>query len=62
MRHVKEIWEQHKEPISINELHKRIQKRNASVRVEREDLEEILNYYHKLSVVYVNNDKEVMFI
>ena len=63
MRLVRKICTQNKdEPISVTELHKRLQKETSSVTVEKEELTQILNYYHKLQVVYMNADQEVMFI
>lgn len=49
MQQVREIClANQSEPISINELHKRIVKRNTSIQVERDELEAIIDYYHKL--------------
>lgn len=51
------------EPITIHELYKRMQKQNSSLsNIEKDELKSILDYYHKLQVVYVSPDQEVMFI
>ena len=62
MRKVKDLWEaNNQEPISINELHKRLSNKHRLI-VEKEELESIINYYQRISVLYVNPDKEVMFV
>ena len=63
MRHVREICAaNNSEPIAINEIFKRLQKRQAGITVEKEDLSEIIDYYHRLQVVYRNPDDEIVFI
>ena len=62
MRRVKDIWEANsQQPISINEVHKRINQKHR-LNIEKDQLETIINYYSNLSVLYVNPDKEVMFV
>lgn len=64
MRHVRDICMNANDgqPVSIHEIYKRLQKKNASVSIEKEELSEIIKYYHRLSVVYMNQDDEVIFI
>lgn len=63
MRLVREVCTANKdEPISVVELHKRMQKKTSTLSIEKEELSQILTYYHKLQVVYMNQDEEVMFI
>jgi len=62
MRRVKDIWEANQQsPISINELFKRLSQKHR-LNIQKEELEQIINYYQNLSVLYVNPDKEVMFV
>ena len=62
LRHVHELCKANRDqPIAISELCKRLQKKN-SLSVDKEDLKSIMEHYHKLSVVYLNDDDEVMFI
>jgi len=49
-------------PVALNEIYKRMQKRNASLSVDKEELKNIINYYSRLQVVYMNPDEEVCFI
>ena len=63
MRHVRDICTANNgEAISINEIYKKLTTRNAQLSLEKDQLEEIINYYHRMQVVYMNADKEVIFI
>lgn len=65
MRHVRDICinpANEGQAVSIHEIYKRLQKKNASISIEKEELTEIIKYYHRLSVVYMNQDEEVIFI
>ena len=63
MRHVRDICQANSnEPISVNEIFKRLGKRAAQVTIDKEELKNIINYYSRLQVLYMNQDEEVMFI
>jgi len=49
--------------MNLNEIVRRIQKNSfSSVRVDKEELLEVLNYYKKLQIVYVDQDENVVFL
>ena len=54
MQQVREIC-QGSGMLSINEIFKRMQKRQ-SVCQNKDELESVLNYYKNLSVLYINED------
>jgi len=49
-------------PMAIAEILKRLKKSNAAISLSREELVEILDYYKKLQVVYVDPDDQVIFL
>lgn len=49
--------------MNINELLKKIQKGPTStLKIQREDLTDVLDYYKKMQVVYVDTDENVIFL
>ena len=50
------------EPIAMNDLLKKLQKKQQSMGVEKDELQEVLKYYKKLQVIHVNTDEEVFFV
>ena len=61
MQQVREICQGSSEMLSINEIFKRMQKRQSMCQ-NKDELDGVLNYYRNLSVLYINEDQEVMFI
>ena len=63
MRHVKDICQQNNnEPISVNEIFKKLGKKASQVSIDKEHLKSIINYYSRLQVLYMNQDEEVVFV
>ena len=63
MRHVKDICQNNNnEPISVNEIFKKLSKHNAQNSVDKEQLKNIITYYSRLQVLYMNQDEEVVFV
>ena len=50
------------QPLAIVELLKRIKKTNAVITVNKEEFTDILDYYKKLQVLYIDEDEHVMFL
>ena len=49
--------------MNLNAIVRNIQKSAfSSVRVDKEELVEVLNYYKKLQIVYVDQDENVVFL
>lgn len=62
MQMVREICNATSETIAMNDLLKRLQKKQTALGIEKEELKDVLNYYKKLQVVHVNDDEEVLFL
>ena len=62
MQMVREICTANAETIAMNDLLKRLQKKQTALGIEKEELKDVLNYYKKLQVVHVNDDEEVLFL
>lgn len=62
MHQVRDICQRrNNKPMDISELLNQINKKDIT-RLSREELVEVLRYYQKLQVVYVNNDDQVIFL
>lgn len=61
---VRDVMEQaKKQSMNVNEIVKNIQKSNfSSVRVDKEELMDVLNHYKKLQIVYVDQDENLVFL
>ena len=46
----------------MSDLVKRLNKKQTANGVEKDELREVLKYYANLSVVYINEDEQVMFL
>ena len=64
MRNVREVLSgNNMNPLSVNEILKRIQKQHKLLNVDKPKLRETLDYYANLHVVYINpDDEEVHFL
>jgi len=49
--------------MNMNDILKRIQKNNfSSIKLKKEELQDVLEHYKKLQVIYVDQDDNVMFL
>jgi hypothetical protein len=49
--------------MNLNELFKKVTKGPASVlKIQKEEITDVLDYYKKLQVVYVDSDENVIFL
>jgi len=64
MKAVKEVMTYNNAPsMNVNEILKKIKSTHlASLKLEKPDLMEALNYYKKLQIIYVDEDDNVIFL
>ena len=48
--------------MSIGDIYKKLQKMPDTMKMKKEDLTDVLEYYKKLQVVYVDQDENVVFL
>ena len=63
MNHVREVLSgNNMNPLSINEILKRMQKQQKLLNIDKPKLRETLDYYSNLHVVYISTDEDVHFL
>jgi hypothetical protein len=58
---VREVM-QDSQQMNINEILKKLSKGAYQMRLKKEDLVDVFQYYSKLQVVYVDSDENVLFL
>lgn len=50
------------QPMNVNEIMKKLLKGAYSLKLKKEELTDVLDYYKKLNIIYVDGDENVIFL